>query len=168
VPLSLQITHEVFFPQSNFFLAVILQLPIPKIRFNSIPLFPSSYLGKLASKLDSVPVEAEAEVEVEFLSTKFFFIATLQDNAENTDSLLLEVVCTATLHSNGSYSIVACLFVSAGISLPSRCLAMNIYSEFTIPALGRHVRIGRAMFYRVSVRPAVGLQDDHLLCELVS
>jgi hypothetical protein len=24
------------------------------------------------------------------------------------------------------------------------------------------------MFYRVSVRPAVGLQDDHLLCELVS
>jgi hypothetical protein len=29
---------------------------------------------------------------------------------------------TAPLHSNGSYSIAACLFVAAGIYLPSRCL----------------------------------------------
>jgi hypothetical protein len=38
VSLSLQITQEVFFSQSNFFLAIILQLPIPETRLNSIPL----------------------------------------------------------------------------------------------------------------------------------
>jgi hypothetical protein len=40
---------------------------------------------------------------------------------------------TAPLHSNGSYSIVACLFIAAGMCLPSRCLAMNPwlrYSDF--------------------------------------
>jgi hypothetical protein len=54
VSLWLQITHEVFFSQPNYLLAIILQLPIPKTRRNSIPLPPSSYLGKLAPpKLDS-------------------------------------------------------------------------------------------------------------------
>jgi hypothetical protein len=33
------------------------------------------------------------------------------------------------------------MFVAAGMCLPSRCLAMNIYSDFTIPAFGRHVTI---------------------------
>jgi hypothetical protein len=37
------------------------------------------------------------------------------------------------LHSDGSSSIVSCVFVSAGICLPSRCLAMNAYSDFNIP-----------------------------------
>jgi hypothetical protein len=36
-------------------------------------------------------------------------------------------------------SIVACLFVAAGTCLPRRCLAMNVYSDFTIPASRRHV-----------------------------
>jgi hypothetical protein len=36
-------------------------------------------------------------------------------------------VFTAPLHSNGSYSIVACVLVAAEIYLPSRCLAMNAY-----------------------------------------
>jgi hypothetical protein len=36
----------------------------------------------------------------------------------------------STLHSNGSYAIVACVFVVAGMCLPSRC-----------PAMGLHVRI---------------------------
>jgi hypothetical protein len=34
---------------------------------------------------------------------------------------------TASFHSNGSYSIVACIFVVAGMCLPSRCLAMDIH-----------------------------------------
>jgi hypothetical protein len=38
-------------------------------------------------------------------------------------------------------SIVACLFVATGTCLPNRCLAMNVYSEFTIPAFRRHVTI---------------------------
>jgi hypothetical protein len=50
-------------------------------------------------------------------------------------------VCTAPLHSNGSYSIVACLLVAAGMCLPGRCLAMNVYSDFTISAFGHHITI---------------------------
>jgi hypothetical protein len=52
-----------------------------------------------------------------------------------------EGVFTGPLHSNGSYLIVACVFVAAGMSLPTRCLAMYFYSDFTIPAFGHHVRI---------------------------
>jgi hypothetical protein len=52
-----------------------------------------------------------------------------------------EGVFTASLHSNGSYLIVACIFLVAGTCLRSRCLAINIYSDFTIPAFERHVTI---------------------------
>jgi hypothetical protein len=48
-------------------------------------------------------------------------------------------VFTAPLHSNGSYSVVACVFVAAGMCLLSRCLAMHVCSVFTIPAFGFHV-----------------------------
>jgi hypothetical protein len=48
-----------------------------------------------------------------------------------------EGVFIAPLHSDISNSIVARIFVAAGICLPSRCLAMN----FAIPAFGRHVTI---------------------------
>jgi hypothetical protein len=44
------------------------------------------------------------------------------------------------LHSNGSYSIVACIFVAAGMCLPSIYLTMDV-SDFSIPALVRHVTI---------------------------
>jgi hypothetical protein len=30
-------------------------------------------------------------------------------------------------------------FVSAGTCLPCRCPAMNVFSDFTVPAFGRHV-----------------------------
>jgi hypothetical protein len=52
-----------------------------------------------------------------------------------------EGVFKAPLVSNGIYSIVACVIVAAGICLPSRCLAMNVCSDLTIPAFGRHVTI---------------------------
>jgi hypothetical protein len=52
-----------------------------------------------------------------------------------------EGVFTAPLHSNGSFSIVACVFIVTGMCLPSCCLAMNVYSDFTIPAFGLHVAI---------------------------
>jgi hypothetical protein len=55
-----------------------------------------------------------------------------------------EGVFTAPLHSNGSYSNVACVFVAAEICLPSRCPTMNVYSDFTILAFGLHVTI---LFY---------------------
>jgi hypothetical protein len=53
-------------------------------------------------------------------------------------------ICTyigASLHRNGSYSIVACEFISAGTSLRNRCLAMNVYPRSAIAALRRHVTI---------------------------
>jgi hypothetical protein len=50
-------------------------------------------------------------------------------------------VSTALLHSNGSCSIFARVFVAAGMCLPSRCLAINVYSDFTVPAFGRHVTL---------------------------
>jgi hypothetical protein len=50
-------------------------------------------------------------------------------------------VFTSPLHRNGSSSIFACVFVATEMSLPSRCLAIYVSSDFTIPAFGRHVTI---------------------------
>jgi hypothetical protein len=50
-------------------------------------------------------------------------------------------VFTAPLLSNGSYSIVACVFVAVGMCLPCRCLAMNVNFDVTISAFGWHVTI---------------------------
>jgi hypothetical protein len=61
-------------------------------------------------------------------------------------------VFTAPLHNNGSYSIVACAFVAAGMCLPSRCLAMNVCSDFTIPALRRHVTL---VSHKLAVHPKI-------------
>jgi hypothetical protein len=52
-----------------------------------------------------------------------------------------EGVFTVPLRNNGRYSIVACVFVIAGMGLPSRCLAMKVYFDFAIPSFGRHVTI---------------------------
>jgi hypothetical protein len=93
----------------------------------SIPLFPSSYPGRRASRNST-----------QFFSAELFFARTKQ----KTQSLYCwEGVFTAPLHENGSYSIAACVFIAAGIYLPSRCLVINIYSDFTIPAFGCHVAI---------------------------
>jgi hypothetical protein len=63
------------------------------------------------------------------------------DNAQNTVFYCWEGVFTVSLNSSGSYSIVICLFVAAGICSPSSCLAMDMYPDFTIPTFGRHVTI---------------------------
>jgi hypothetical protein len=52
-----------------------------------------------------------------------------------------ESVFAAPLHSNGGYSIIVCVFIAAGIRLPSRCLAVNVYSISIIPAFGRHITL---------------------------
>jgi hypothetical protein len=70
-------------------------------------------------------------------------------------------VFTAQLHSKGSYSIVACIFVATEMCLPSCCLAMNVYSVFTIPAFGRHVTLSlgnnkkRTGIYKTIILPVV-------------
>jgi hypothetical protein len=107
-------THEVFISQSNSFLAIILQLPIPLHR--------SSYPGTLGSRKATNSFQ-----------TELFFITTLHGPLRKQRLYCWEGVFTAP--------IVACVFVPAGMCLPSRCLSMNTYSDFTIPAFGRHVTI---------------------------
>jgi hypothetical protein len=58
----------------------------------------------------------------------------------NNSSSVIKVF-TSPLHRNGSFSIVLCVFISAGISLPSHCLAMDVYYKPAIPALRRYVTI---------------------------
>jgi hypothetical protein len=61
---------------------------------------------------------------------------------QKTETLCcLEGLFIAPLHGNGSYSIVACIFIAVGVYLPTRCLAMNVYSDFSISASGRHVTL---------------------------
>jgi hypothetical protein len=52
-----------------------------------------------------------------------------------------EDVFTAPLHTNESYSIVACVFFAAGMCLPSRYLAISLYPDLAIPAFGCHVTV---------------------------
>jgi hypothetical protein len=66
---------------------------------------------------------------------------------ENTASSV--VVFTAPLHSNGSYFIVACVFITAGMCLPSRCLAMSLYVTiwtFLRTALAAGVHLAQGQF----------------------
>jgi hypothetical protein len=48
---------------------------------------------------------------------------------------------TSPLHRNGSSSTVACVFISVGTCLPSRCLAVNVCSGSATPAFRRHVTV---------------------------
>jgi hypothetical protein len=52
-----------------------------------------------------------------------------------------EGVLIAPLHSNRSYWNVACVYFAARECLPSRCLEMNVCSDFTIPSFGLHVTL---------------------------
>jgi hypothetical protein len=107
VLLSLQITYEVFPSQPNSLLVIILQLPTPKTRLSSISLLVSSYLGRLASRNGT--------------DTNDRFCPSYNPSArtmQKTQPLYCwEGVFTASLHSTGSYSIVACVFVAAGMCL---------------------------------------------------
>jgi hypothetical protein len=57
----------------------------------------------------------------------------------NNSTIVTEACLPSLLRRNGSSSIVACVFISAGTCLPSRCLAMIVYSGSAIPAFRRHV-----------------------------
>jgi hypothetical protein len=74
VSLSFQITHEVFFSQSNSFLAITLQPPIPTTRLNSIPLLPSSHPGRLASR-NSTRLDSTRLDSIQFLCCQAHILA---------------------------------------------------------------------------------------------
>jgi hypothetical protein len=98
---SLQIPHKVFLAPLDSFPAIILQLPVPKTRLSSIPLLPSSYPARLASR--------NSTRQNWTLPCNHFSRTT-----QKTQPLYFwEGSFTVPLHSNGSYWIVACVFVAA-------------------------------------------------------
>jgi hypothetical protein len=104
-------------------------------QLSSIPLLPSSYPGRLAfrnsTQFHYVPASFAANLYNHFART-----------TQKTQPLYCsESMFTGPLHSNGSYSIIACVFVVSGMCLQSLCLAINVFSDFTIPAFGSHVTV---------------------------
>jgi hypothetical protein len=74
-----------------------------------------------------------------FFPNEHFFVTTSHGPWRKQPLYCRAGVFTEPMHSNGSYSIVACAFVASGVFLPSRCLAMNVYSHFIIPTFGHHI-----------------------------
>jgi hypothetical protein len=104
-------------------------------QLSSIPLLPSSCPGGLASR-NSTPFYAPTSSFGTRLANPCPCTTQKTQPLYHWDGL-----CTAPLHSNGSYLIVVCVFVVAGMRLPSRFLGMNVYCDFAIPAFRRHVTI---------------------------
>jgi hypothetical protein len=104
-------------------------------QLSSIPLPPRSYPCRLASRNSTQFYAATANLGT--LPCNHFARTT-----QKTQSLCCwEGVFTTPLRSNGSYSVVAFVFVVAEICLPSRCLALKVCSDFAILAFWRHVTI---------------------------
>jgi hypothetical protein len=97
-----------------------------------IPFLPFllNHLRLLSPELDPILILAEWDPR---------YIASRRTHKKHRFLYCCESVLTALLYMNGNYSIVACIFVAAGMCLPSRCLAMNVYYDFTIPDFGRHI-----------------------------
>jgi hypothetical protein len=118
--------------QSSFHSLLPFLLLFCSCRLNSISLLPSSYSGRLASR------NLTRLRHINWTPIYNHFALTTQ---KTQPFYCWEVVFTAPLHRNGSNSIVACVFVVAGMCLPIRCVAMNVCFDFTITAFGRHATI---------------------------
>jgi hypothetical protein len=121
-----------------------------KYSFRSlIPLLPLFCNCKFR-RLDSVqflcfqahtPADWRLETQLTLLNWTFLYNHFARTTEKTHPLYCREGVFSAPLHSNGSYSIVDCVFVASEMCLPSRCLAMSIYSDFAISASGRNVTI---------------------------
>jgi hypothetical protein len=92
--------------KSSFHSLISFLLLFRNCQLNSIPLLPSSYPGRLASRNST-----------QFFSTVLFFITTLHVPRSKQPLYCWEGVFIATLHNNGSCSIVTCVFL-----LPRECV----------------------------------------------
>jgi hypothetical protein len=117
-------------------------------------------------RLDSVQflcsqahILAGSRLETRIFSAELFFITTLHGPRRKRSLCCCEGVFTPPLHSNGRYSIVACASFDAGICLPSRYLAKNVYSDFAIPAFGRHVTVRKERERKVRTKSMKGNKD---------
>jgi hypothetical protein len=84
----------------------------------------------------SYPSRLKSRNSTLFYAATVSFWTLLYNHCERTTQKTQSLYCwegvfTVPLHSNGSYSIVACVFVAAGMCLPSRCLAVDVFSDFT-------------------------------------
>jgi hypothetical protein len=116
ISLSFQIRHGVFFSQPNSFLPIILQLPVPKTRLISIPLFPGSYPGRLTSCNSTVRFTLCC-----WTVPYNHFARTTQKIASIVKKAFLLVRCLAIV------VLLLLALVAAGMCLPSSCLAMGLY-----------------------------------------
>jgi hypothetical protein len=113
---------------------------------NSIPLLPSSYPGSLTSRNST---------DTDNLLCPFY-----NTSAQTTRKTQLAYgwggIFTAPLHSIGRGAgntentalLLMWAFISTWICLPSRCLAISVYSDFTIPAFGRHATVRKFKGFR--------------------
>jgi hypothetical protein len=131
VSLSLQITHEVSLHRQILFLQLFCNCKFWRLDSVQFLCYQAHILAgwRLETRL------CAATASFGNLPYNHFALAT----QKILPLCCWEGVFTAPLHSNGSYSIVACVFIDAGMCLPSHCLAMNVCSTFAIPAVGRHV-----------------------------
>jgi hypothetical protein len=117
--------------KSSLHLLILFLQLFSNCQLNSIPLLPSSNPGRLVSSFYAVTA-----------SLRTLLYNTLHGpRRKHSLSIDGKTHLTTPLHSNRSDSIVACVLFAAGMWLPNRCLAMNIYSDFIIPAFRRHVTL---------------------------
>jgi hypothetical protein len=108
-------------------------------RLNSIPLLPISYPGRLASRNSTNSNDLLC----------LLYNPSARTTQKTQPLCFWEGVFTAPFHSNRSYSIVTCVFVAAGMFVPSSCLAMDVSSDITALAYGRHITISIMGMWRV-------------------
>jgi hypothetical protein len=121
-----------------------------------LPLFSSCQFWRLDSiqfLCSQAHIPADWRLETRLFTRRLLLKWTLPYNnftrtTQKTQSLYCwEGVFIEPLHSNGSYSIVAYVFVAVVICLSGRCLAVNVYSDFAISAFGRHVTIYKCILH---------------------
>jgi hypothetical protein len=123
-------------PSPVLYLSILLHLYTLHIHFIQSLMKPYNYESFLycfttSRELDPIVILAAWDTRC---------IASRRSHRKHRFLCFCEGVFTALLHSNGSYSSPACVFVAAGIRLLGSCLAMDI-SDFTVPAFGRHITI---------------------------
>jgi hypothetical protein len=116
-------------------------------QLSSVPLLPGSYPGRLASRnstqfSSSAPMLISRQAGLAKLDSILLSWTLLYNHFARTTQKIQSVHCwegVITLRRRDC-SIVS-VFVAAGICLPSRCLAMNVYYNFTITDFGRHLTV---------------------------
>jgi hypothetical protein len=103
---------------------------------------PSSYPGRLASRnsaesLPFLPIHFRCHLKrlPQFcLCWPWILVIEPRGGPDRKQRFpTIPLLLQRPLHRNGSFSIVACVFISTGTCLPSRCLAMNVYTGSAIP-----------------------------------